>query len=117
VIQIHDIRRYGSTQMNLVEDEQVVETPSSRRLYPPLRNRVRSGRSERRSDLLDAEMPQAAIECHAIPAITVVNQKPRWPSIPSAALHYLLGPHFAVGNEVTATCKISLLMCRTTKKT
>ena len=77
--------------MSLVEDQHMVETLGSRRLYPPLRNRVRSGGPERRSQLLDAETPQAVIECHAIAAITLVNQEPRWPSIPGAALHHLLG--------------------------
>ena len=49
------------------------------------------GRLEWRAHLLNAEMPQAAVECGAIATVTVVNQKPWWQSIPRAALHYLLG--------------------------
>jgi hypothetical protein len=77
--------------MSLVEDEYMVETLSSHRLHPSLRNRVGPGRSERRSHLLNAQMPQAAVECGAIATVTIVNQEPWWESIPSAALHYLLG--------------------------
>jgi len=77
--------------MSLVEDKQVVEALSSHRLHPPLRNRVRPGRPERRSHLLNAETLQAAIESRAIATVTIVNQELRWQSIPSAALHYLLG--------------------------
>ena len=77
--------------MSFVEDKQVVEALSSRLLHPPLRNRVRPGRPERRSHLLNAETPQAAIESRAKATVAIVNQKPRWQSIPSAALHYLLG--------------------------
>ena len=77
--------------MSLVEDKQVVEALSSHRLHPPLRNRVRPGRPERRSHLLNAETPQAAIESRAIATVTIVNQELWWQSIPSAALHYLLG--------------------------
>src|ERR1700757_1528183 len=77
--------------MSFVEDKQVIEAVSSHRLHPPLRNRVRPGRSERRSHLLSTETPQAAIESRDIATVTIVNQKPRWQSIPSAALHYLLG--------------------------
>ena len=69
----------------------MVEILNSRRLRPPLRNRVRSEHPERRSHPLNAEMLQVAIECHAIAVVMVVNQKPWSPSIPSAALHYLLG--------------------------
>src|SRR5215470_1071632 len=77
--------------MSFVEDKQVVEAFSSHRLYPSLRNRVRPGRPERRSHLLNAEPSQAAIESRAIATVTIVDQQPRWQSIPSAALHYLLG--------------------------
>ena len=77
--------------MSFVGDKQVVEALSSHRLHPLLRNRVRPGRPERRSHLLDAEPPQAAIESRAIATVTIVDQKPQWQSIPSAALHYLLG--------------------------
>jgi hypothetical protein len=69
----------------------MVETLSSHRLHPSLRDRVRPGCPEWRSHLLNAEMPQAAVECGAITIVTVVNQKPWWQSIPRAALHYLLG--------------------------
>src|SRR5262245_55537118 len=58
---------------------------------PLLRNRVRPGRPERRSHLLNAETLQAAIESRVIATVTIVNQELRWQSIPSAALHYLLG--------------------------
>ena len=77
--------------MSLVEDKHVVEALSSHRLHLPLRNRVRPGRPERRSHLLNAETPQAAIESRAVATVTIVNQKLRWQSIPSAAFHYLLG--------------------------
>jgi hypothetical protein len=77
--------------MSLVEDKQVVEALSSHRLHPPLRNRVRPGRPERRSHLLYAETLQAAIESRGIATVTIVNRESRWQSIPSAALHYLLG--------------------------
>ena len=77
--------------MSLVEDQYMVETLGSHRLDPSLRDRVRPGRLEWRSHLLNAEMPQAALECGAIATATVVNQKPWWQSIPRAALHYLLG--------------------------
>jgi len=80
--------------MSFVGDKQVVEALSSRRLHPSLRNRVCPGRPERRSHLLDAEPPQAAIESRAIATVTIVDQKPRWLSIPSAALYYLLGYPF-----------------------
>ena len=77
--------------MSFVEDKQAVEALSSRQLHPSLRNRVCPGRPERRSHLLNAEPPQAAIESRAIATVTIVDQKPQWQSIPSAALHYLLG--------------------------
>src|SRR6516162_5245576 len=77
--------------MSLVEDKQVVEALSSHRLHPPLRNRVRLGRPEWRSHLFNAQTPQSAIESRTVATVTIVNQEPRWQSIPSAALHYLLG--------------------------
>ena len=43
---------------------------SSHRLHPPLRNRVRPGRPERRSHLLNAEALQAAIESRGIATVT-----------------------------------------------
>jgi hypothetical protein len=76
--------------MSFVEDKQVVEALSSRLLHPPLRNRVRPGRPERRSHLLNAEALQTAIDSRGIATVTIVNQESRWQSIPSAALHYLL---------------------------
>ena len=78
--------------MSLIEDKQVVDALSSHRLlHPPLRNRVRSGRPERRSHLLNAETPQPAVESRAIATVTIVNQESRRPPIPGAAFHYLLG--------------------------
>ena len=77
--------------MSFVEDKQVVEALSSHRLHPPLRNRVRLGRPERRSHLFNAQTPQSAIESRTVATVTIVNQKLRWQSIPSAAFHYLLG--------------------------
>jgi hypothetical protein len=41
--------------------------------------------------LLNAEMPQAALERRAIPAVAIVIQKSWRPSIPSAAFNQLLG--------------------------
>jgi hypothetical protein len=41
--------------------------------------------------LLNTEMPQAALERRAIPAVAIVNQKSWRPSIPSAAFDQLLG--------------------------
>jgi hypothetical protein len=69
----------------------VVETFIARRFHPSLRDRVRSGRPEWCSYLLDAEVPQSAIEHRTIARVAVVNQKSRRPPIPSAAFHYLLG--------------------------
>jgi hypothetical protein len=69
----------------------VVETFIARRFHPSLRDRVRSGRPEWCSYLLDAEVPQSAIEHRTIARVVVVNQKSRRPLIPSAAFHNLLG--------------------------
>ena len=77
--------------MSFVEDKQVVEALCSHRLHPSLRNRVRPWCSERRSHLPNAETPQASIEGRPIASVPIVNQKLSWQSIPSAALHYLLG--------------------------
>ena len=63
----------------------------ARRFHPSLHDRVRSGRPEWCSYLLDAEVPQSAIEHRTIARVAVVNQKSRRPPIPSAAFHYLLG--------------------------
>jgi hypothetical protein len=68
--------------MSFVEDKQVIEALSSHRLHPPLRNRVRPGRSERRSHLLSTETPQAAIEsrdsdCHDRESETAVAIDPK----------------------------------------
>jgi hypothetical protein len=41
--------------------------------------------------LLNAEMPRAALERRAIPAVAIVNQKSWRPSIPSAAFNQLPG--------------------------
>jgi hypothetical protein len=50
-----------------------------------------SQRPEWYSYLLDAEVPQSAIEHRTIARVAVVNQKSRRPPIPSAEFHYLLG--------------------------
>jgi len=57
--------------MSLVEDKQVVEALSSHRLHPPLRNRVRLGRPERRSHLFNAQTPQSAIESRTVATVTI----------------------------------------------
>ena len=41
--------------------------------------------------MLNAKMPQAALERRVIPAVAIVNQKTWRPSIPSAAFDQLLG--------------------------
>jgi hypothetical protein len=86
LIKVTDIRCHYSTQTGLVEDE----TLGAHRFRPTLRNRIRSRRPKRGPDLLNAKAPQAALECRAIAAIAIVNEKSWWPSTPSAALDYLL---------------------------
>src|SRR6516162_2097390 len=60
------------------------------RFHPALRNRVGSRRPEGRSHLLNAKVPQAALEYRAIATVPVVNQKSWRPSIPRAAFDDLL---------------------------
>src|SRR5262252_608728 len=84
-------RKSGKRKPPTYSGARPISIPISSQLHPLLRNRVRSGRPERRSHLLSAETPQAAIESRAIATVTIVNQELRWQSIPSAALHYLLG--------------------------
>src|SRR5215470_14911392 len=103
--------------MGLAKDKQVLKALSSRRFYPPLRNRVRARCPKWRSHLLNAEAPHAAIECDAKAAVAVVNQKSWWPSIQAQHSTICWDIHSAVGNDVTATCRISRLICRTTKNT
>ena len=86
MIKVADIRRHYSTQTSVVEDKQVVEALGTYRLDPTLRSR----RPERRPDLLNAKVSYAAVECRAITAVAVVNEKTWRPSIPSAAFDYLL---------------------------
>jgi len=90
MIKVADIRRHYSTQTSFVEDKQVVEALGTYRFDPTLRNRIRSRRPERRPDLLNAKVSHAAVECRAITAVAVVNEKTWRPSIPSAAFDYLL---------------------------
>jgi ATP-dependent DNA helicase PIF1 len=47
IIEIHDIRRYGSTQMRLVEDERVVETLESDRAWVKFDSGCREAEIER----------------------------------------------------------------------
>ena len=61
--------------MSVVEDQHMVETLGSRRLDPSLRDLVRPRRLEWRSHLLNAEMPQAAVECGTIATVTVVKSE------------------------------------------
>ena len=84
-------RKSGKRKPPTYSGARPISIPISSQLHPLLRNRVRSGRPERRSHLLNAEAPQAAIEGRAKATVAIVNQKPRWQSIPRAALHYLLG--------------------------
>src|SRR6201984_2156961 len=71
----------------------MVQTFGSHRSHPSLSDGIGSGRPERRTNLPYTETPHATIEVHAIAAVGIVNQEPRWRSIPGAAFHDLLrGP-------------------------
>jgi hypothetical protein len=89
IIEIRDIRRYGSTQMGLgrISDRDIHCAPISP--IAPLSSSL--GGPEWCSYLPDAEVPQSAIEHRTVARVAVVNQKSRRPPIPVAAFHYLLG--------------------------
>jgi hypothetical protein len=76
--------------MALIEDEHVVQALSSDRSHPALGDGVGSRRSEWRANLGNTNIADPTIECGAVTAVAVMNEKPWRLAIPSAAFDHLL---------------------------
>ena len=85
-------RKSGKRKPPTYSEARPISIPiGTHRFHPTLRNRIRLRRPERRPHLLNPKVSHAALECRAITAVTVVNEKTWRPSIPSAAFDELLG--------------------------
>ena len=76
--------------MALIEDEHVVQALSSDRSHPALGDGVGSRRSAWCANLSNTNIADPTIECRAVTAVAVMNEKPWRLAIPSAAFDYLL---------------------------
>jgi hypothetical protein len=72
--------------MPLAQDQIVVQTFGSNRFHPPLRDGVGLRRSEGGADRSGTESLQPQVKGCPIPAITIVDKKAGWLTIPTASL-------------------------------
>src|SRR5215831_187036 len=90
VVEIADIFGQDLLQMALIEDEHVVQALGSDGPHPALRYGVGSRRSERRANLGDTNIAHPTMECGAVTAVAVTNEKSWRLAIPSAAFDHSL---------------------------
>src|SRR5262249_14439903 len=77
-------------QMALIEDEHVVQALGSDGSHPALRYGVGPRRSEWRANLGNTNIAHPTMECGAVTAVAVMNEKSWRLAIPSAAFDHLL---------------------------
>ncbi len=68
----------------------MIQTFVSNRSNPSLRDGVGLGRSERGADRCDAQVADPAMEGRSVATVTVMDEKARWLTIPTASLDDLL---------------------------
>ena len=75
VVEIADIFGQDFLQMPLIEDEYVVQALGSDGSHPALRYGVDSRRSEWRANLGNTNIAHPTMECGAVTAVAVMNEK------------------------------------------
>src|SRR5262249_60593597 len=93
VVEIADIFGQDLLQMALIEDEHVVQALGSDGSHPALGYGIGSRRSEWRANLGNTNIAHPTMECGAVTAVAVMNEKSWRVAIPSAAFdHFLSRP-------------------------
>src|SRR5215472_7865763 len=92
VVEIADISGQDLLQMALIEDEHVVQALGPDGSHPALRYGVGSRRSEWRANLGNTNIAHPTIECGAVTAVAVMNEKSWRLAIPSAAFRPFAEP-------------------------
>src|SRR5262245_35672717 len=90
VVKITDIFDQDLLQMALIEDENMVQALASHGPHPALGDGIGSRRSEWRANLGNTNIAHPTIECGAVTAVAVMNEKSWRLAIPSAAFDHLL---------------------------
>src|SRR5262245_23519315 len=90
IVEIADIFGQDFLQMALIEDEHVVPALGSDGSHPALRYGVGSRRSEWRANLGNTNFAHPTMECGAVTAVAVMNEKSWRIAIPSTAFDHLL---------------------------
>src|SRR5215471_12374427 len=90
VVEIADIFGQDLLQMALIEDEHVVQALGSDGSHPALGYGIGSRRSEWRANLGNTNIAHPTMECGAVTAVAVMNEKSWRLAIPSAAFDHLL---------------------------
>src|SRR5262252_4606902 len=75
IVEIANIFGQDFLQMPLIEDEYVVQALGSDGSHPALRYGVGSRRSEWRANLGNANIAHPTMECGAVTAVAVMNEK------------------------------------------
>src|SRR5262245_18218962 len=90
IVEIANIFGQDFLQMTLIEDEHVVQALGSDESHPALRYGDGSRRFEWRANLANTNIAHPTIECAAVTAVAVLDEKSWRLSIPSAAFDHLL---------------------------
>ena len=90
VVEIADILGQHLLQMTLIEDENVVQALAPDGSHPALSDGVGSRRSDWRANLGNTNSAHPPMECGAVTAVAVMNEKSWRLAIPSAAFDHLL---------------------------
>src|SRR5215831_14056921 len=90
VVEIADTLGQDPLQMALIEDENMVQALGPDGSHPALGYGVGSRRSEWRANLGNTNIAHPTMECGAVTAVAVMNEKSWRLAIPSAAFDHLL---------------------------
>ena len=90
VVEIADILGQDPLQMTLVKYEKTVQALGPDRSDPALGDGVGSRRSEWRANLGNTNIAHPTMECGAVTAVAVMNEKSWRLAIPSTAFEHLL---------------------------
>src|SRR6516165_7535663 len=89
IVEIADMLGQDPLQMTLVKYEKTVQALGPDRSEPALGDGVGSRRSEWRANLGNTNIAHPTIECGAITAAAVMNEKSWWLAMPSTAFDNL----------------------------
>ena len=85
-VEVRHVLDQHATQMPLVQDQKVIQTFGSGRSHPSHRDGVGLGRFERGAHRCAAQVADPAMEGGSVATVSVIDEKARWLTIPTASL-------------------------------